>query len=511
MKTNFKSLTIAAAVAAASAGYAGVVNAQAAVNGHAQTGDMAVVPYYTTQGDFVTGVHIINTSEMTQVVKLRLRRATDSMDALDFNLIMSPKDEWTGFITGEEDGVIKFNSSDTTCTAPENKNGGFEMHPLYRNGADTGYIEVIAMGQPSSETVTGGIGMAAKHDSTGVPADCTAVASNFFANNSLNTPPIGDPSKKGVLSSIQTVQANTATGLPALVTNDYVASGDVLKVSYFVRDGSAGVEFGSNAVHFAGFLDNASMTNQEFGIFSGDLQGFDFPDLNGGAPLSLFTGAGGALRGKYEDVRAAIGVESVINDWSANQNEAGFTVGTDWVITVPGQYTMLDLPTYLLSLVDDTVDCLGSPTAVLCDNRDIPLKASFTVWDREEKGIIEEDGDLVVSPSIPGAVPTTLLEQEVNVIEWGVAPVLDAPKVVTVSVPADAVNGWAELTVTPDRAKSQAVCDYVNDPSNPIACTAVTNPNAPLVGFVAWERSFAANPDANYGRIIDHSYMVSSS
>ena len=500
MKTNFKSLTMAAAVAAASAGYAGVANAQAAVNGHAQLGDMAIVPYYTVQGDFVTGVHIINTSAQTQVVKLRLRRATDSMDALDFNLVLSPEDEWTGFIDGDEDGVIKFNSQDTTCTAPENTDGGFEMPDIYRNGADTGYIEVIAMGSPTSETDL--IAVAAKHDdATGIPADCTAVASNFFSDGVSG-------STKGVINSITTVQVPGA-GTALTGDNTYIDSDDVLKVSYFIRDGSAGVEFGSNAVHFAGFLDAASMTNQEFGIFSGDLQGFDFPDLNGGAPESSLASIG-ALRGKYEDVRKAIGVEAVINDWSANQNEAGFTVGTDWVVTVPGQYTMLNLPTYLLSLVDDDVDCLGSSAAVLCDNRDIPLTALFTVYDREEKGIILEDGDLVVSPAPPVIPELTTLDQEVNVIEWGVAPVLDAPRVIEVGTPEGSINGWAQLEVTSNSAKTQAVCDFTVDPNAPILCTP-TATDAPLVGFVAWERSFAANPDANYGRIIDHSYNVASS
>ena len=59
-------------------------------------GDLAIVPYYTVQDGWVTGVHIINSSEYTQVVKLRLRRATDSADVMDINLVMSPKDEWVG-------------------------------------------------------------------------------------------------------------------------------------------------------------------------------------------------------------------------------------------------------------------------------------------------------------------------------------------------------------------------------------------------------------------------------
>jgi hypothetical protein len=315
------------------------------------------------------------------------------------------------------------------------------------------------------------------------------VASNFFAD--------GSATAKGVISSVQSTQT-TATGV---ANNDYTDTDNVLKVSFFIRDGAAGVEFGNDAVHFEDFMDGASITNQEFGIFSDDLQGFDFPDLNGGAP---FNASPAAQRDKFEDLRDEIGGNNIINDWSANQNEAGFTVGTDWVITLPGQYTMLDLPTYLMSLVDDTVLCTGANG---CDNRDIPLTATFTVYDREERGIVIEGGDLVVSPSLPGSPDVTTLVSEVNVVEWGVAPVLDAPVSITVTAPADATNGWANLSVVSDTTKTQSVCDFNADPNNPIVCVAVDDDqDVPMVGFVAWERSFAANPDANYGRIVDHSY-----
>ena len=63
-----------------------------------ETGDLAIIPYYTVMDGVNTGMHIINTTESTQVVKVRLRRGTDSKDALDFNLVMSPRDEWTANI-----------------------------------------------------------------------------------------------------------------------------------------------------------------------------------------------------------------------------------------------------------------------------------------------------------------------------------------------------------------------------------------------------------------------------
>ncbi|MFT5709809.1 MAG: hypothetical protein ACI8QT_000496 [Halioglobus sp.] len=504
MNANFKQLGLAAAVAAASAGYAGVVNSAAEIAGN-QLGDMAVVPYYTVQGDFVTGVHVINTSDYTQVVKLRLRRATDSMDALDFNLIMSPKDEWTGFLKNDTDGgQITFNSADTTCTVPELINNQAPMPPIYNLAAETGYIEVIGMGaaDPNQPIYSDSLHVA------GVPVSCDRVRENFLADGVAGT-------STGVINSTSSVQTNAKD---ALVTNTYMDASDSLKVSFFVRDGTAGVEFGSNATHFSGFMANPSITNQERGIFSGDLQGFDYPDLNGGAPLSVLTGVpNAATRGKFNEIRASIGGSNLSNDWSNASSDAGFTVGTDWVVTAPGQYTMLDLTDFIPNAIGvEEGFCTpktATEAAVACDFRDIPLTASFVVYDREENEIVVDPGELVFSPTIPGLVPDVTLDKEVNVVQWADESVLDAPTTIVVPVPEGAVNGWASLTVAPTSAHAQSVCDFAPDPNSPgdviTACTPAIG-GVPLVGFVAWQRSFSANPDANYGRIIDHSYTVSA-
>jgi hypothetical protein len=522
MKANFKQLGLATAVAAASAGYAGIANAQAAIAGN-HLGDMAIVPYYTVNGDLVTGVHIINTSDMTQVVKIRLRRASDSMDALDFNLVMSPFDEWTGFLTngspteGEDgemvdDGQVTFNTSDKTCTVPVFLNGGTVApmpEGIYDMGAQTGYIEVIGMGSADS---TQDIAKDAKHVS-GVPVSCDRVRENF-AKLGVSGSKIGNVDSE---NTVQTTLAGT------FVDNVYGDTGDVLKVSFFIRDAASGVESGSNARHIGGFLAAASMTNQISGIFSQDMQGFDFPDLNGGAPLSALMGIG-ATRGKYEELRSAFGTSELINDWSANTT-GGITVGTDWVVTAPGQYAMLDLSVWVPSTIGSDAGTCGDPLDPLyveCDYRDIPLKASFTIYDREELGVSIDPDDLVFSPSIPGIVNPVDLDKEVNVVKWAPDSVLQADqfggKVLDMSmlVPEGAVNGWASLVVSANDVsalRGQKVCDFSLDPNAAaVTCTDVVDPAAiPLVGFAAWQRAFDANPGSNYGRIVDHSYTVSSS
>jgi len=511
MNAKFKPLGLVAAVAAVTAGYNGVVNAQA-LAGASDLGNLALIPYYTVRDGNVTGVHITNTSDATQVVKVRLRRGTDSMDALDFNLILSPKDVWTGFLAAEGEDVV-FNTTDSSCTAPATAGGKFTMPGIYRADADEGYIEIIGMGQPLTETAP--IAVSAKHGSTGVPADCDAVRDNFFANGAAIT-------TRGVVDGESTVQRIASTGT-TLALNEYDAPDDVLKVSYFIRDAGSGREFGNSATHISGFLTQAAITNQQFGLFSGDLLGFDYPDLNGGIPVT-------GERDRFVELRNELGTASVINDWSTN---ADLNVGTDWVITFPGQYTMLNLPHYFLSLQTDAIPCnrvsevpanIGSLTPFeqlvngACDYRDIPAVAQFAVYDREEQFPTAEEGELVVSPALPGSIPSIELPYEVNVVQWGAEPVLgSANSDISVSAPYD--FGWAELSVS-SADSNLAVCDAtvggfnladeddIGGAVTTYACdsTGVNANQIPKIGFVAWERSFPSNPDANYGRIVEHSY-----
>ena len=527
MKASFKPLGLAAAVAAVTAGFAGVAQAQQLANN--SLGDVGIIPYYTTAGDFVTGVHIINTSDLTQVVKLRMRRGLDSMDALDFNLILSPEDEWTGFIRQDGDSIY-FSTEDNSCTAPVRADGRFEMPGLYREGAEEGYIEVIGMGSATSNQP---IAVAALHDADGVPTSCALAESNFFRNATV-APVSYDPAgSRGITSSTTSNQTCSdaialATGAigfgetcastgTRVLSNVYGDTGNALKVSFFHRDATSGLEFGNSAVHLADFNDQAMMTNQEI-IVTGesDAYGYLFPDLDGGSPID-------GNRGRFEGVRAALGAESVINDWSVVTER---NVSTDWVVTLPGQYLMLDLAAYTLSLFDEDLDCLTVeqanalpsplvPAEFYCDERDLPVRLGILVRDREEQTFSSPDDGLVISPSITDQPATDELQNEVNVINWtngdteAVLPSIYAKEYNVSALGAD--FGWARLTVSPAANKTQGIYNFgasgvaglpIFDP--------VVNTAVPIVGFVAWERSFPANPDANYGRIVEHSYESGS-
>ncbi|HKK23748.1 MAG TPA: hypothetical protein VJ947_08685, partial [Pseudohaliea sp.] len=394
-------------------------------------GDLGLVPYYTVAGDWITGIHLVNTSDQTQVVKFRFRRASDSMDALDFNVIMSPYDVYAGYLSDDEEGVISWQADDTTCTAPLSSSGKLEMPEIFRDGAETGYVEIIAMGEADEDQPSS---YYAKHVN-GEPRDCEVVSENFFAD--------GSSTREGVEDFETTWSSDPDEEFvdedsDDLIDSTYSDSGNAIKVSYFIRDNASGVEFGDNAVHIQNFQTVATMTNQQFGILSGDLDGFDFPDLDGGSPMEA------SSRGRYNLIRdgGVLGVDKIVNEWTANEANGA---ALDWVVTLPGQYTQLHLPGYIAANfgpLAPAVDCVRptdptgilpsaitpadlagasaeDPLAVICDYRDIPVTADIDAWNREEFAGEDPDESLVVSPAPPGSTPSVILDKEVNIVTFG--------------------------------------------------------------------------------------------
>ena len=193
---QFQKYGVAAAVATVASG------AVAQMMSPNETGDMAIVPYYTVNDGKNTGIHIINTTPRTQVVKVRLRRGSDSKDALDFNLVMSPYDEWTANIgAGGSTGVV-VNTNDNTCTVPAFPEGGAEMPDTYADGATEGYVEVIGMAQVASFAQGGydelsHLALTATHID-GVPLSCDLVRENFYRVAAAN---VGTASVRGTHTS----------------------------------------------------------------------------------------------------------------------------------------------------------------------------------------------------------------------------------------------------------------------------------------------------------------------
>ena len=434
---QFQKYGVAAAVASVAAG---VVAQEVSQN---EAGDLAIIPYYTVEDGQNTGMHIINTTPHTQVVKVRLRRGSDSKDALDFNLVMSPYDEWTANIGAGGDTGVQVTTNDTTCTVPAFNNGVAQMPPTYAEGATEGYVEIIGMAQGAGDaSVLAGfpasvLDAAAEHTADGVPLSCAFVREHFFRVSGANA---GDPSVRGVHTSNLVSWGFCSAGAgPA--TDSNICSGGVttnlavmadteaeaLKVSYMITDSDGGLEAGDNAVMIAGFSGAPMMTNQQpisfgtAGIMQYDPLNFELPNLaygayasqtalrngtTGDAALDPFASDASIMDGSmFSGLRAALDTNSLINDWAAFATDDA-TVATDWVVTLPGQYVMTNpicdaYEAYTLAqdacAATSATAASGIASGALIDRNELPLilasnttsnpisgGSNLSLWDREE-------------------------------------------------------------------------------------------------------------------------------
>ena len=570
---QFQKLGVAAAVASVAAGTVAEVS-------RTETGDLAIIPYYTVLDGVNTGMHIINTTDQTQVVKVRLRRATDSKDALDFNLVMSPRDEWTANIgAGGSTGVV-VTTNDNTCTVPAFPEGGAEMPSTYADGATEGYVEVIGMGQPTTELSHLAIG--AEHTEAGVPFSCDIVRQNFYR---VAADDVGDASVRGVHTS-GLVSSGVCTGVNTSIIGDVTALGvcalgtaqnltalenaddDAFKVSFMLTDPAGGLEAGDNAVMVSGFSSAPMMTNQQplsFGTdntLDYDPLNFELPNLAYGAGTSSVAArqAGsdasildGSMR---NDLADDLDADSIANDWAAFDTDTG-TVNADWVVTLPGQYVMVDPICELYNTYSEATN----PAATACaaylsagdnDQNQLPLLVASNVdggalitgsnlnlWNREELPLTGEEtppeipeDELGFSPGGTSGDPddpdvNVLLPNEVNVIAFGSA---DADSAVMSNVkltvtPPSEDRGWGRLDIesTNDMPMiwNVGVADAAGavDGGNLVpGVTGATGAfgavgdatDTAVVGFAVWQRTFA-DQAGNYGRMIEHSTITSGS
>lgn len=199
---------IAMAVTAATLGALGAVNTAQAVHlSEDRTGDISILPYYNVNNNFITQINVTNTTNLYKVVKVRFRESGESQDVLDFNIYMTPFDQWTASIRlNEENGLANLVTVDESCTYPRNSTftgEGQNFIELYDNveTADVteGYVEIYEVGviadgpgpavdgdlwavvaPTATNIVTPGVGDRTivggiDHGNTGVPPDCDVV------------------------------------------------------------------------------------------------------------------------------------------------------------------------------------------------------------------------------------------------------------------------------------------------------------------------------------------------
>ena len=117
------------------------------------TGQVALLPYYNVNNNFITNFTVTNTTDIFKAVKVRFRESRISADVLDFNVYLSPYDVWNATLRmNPVTGVANIITEDETCTFPDKAllQAGVELRNIYTATTDDdlteGYIEVIEMG-----------------------------------------------------------------------------------------------------------------------------------------------------------------------------------------------------------------------------------------------------------------------------------------------------------------------------------------------------------------------------
>ena len=145
----------------------GATNANAFELSNGGVGHNLIVPYFTAQDGNMTVLHLTNTDVKNgKAVKVRFRGAANSDDILDFQVLLSPGDVWTGAVTAGADGVAQLTTADGTCTVPQLTKGvaqSFDTRRLQGSlsaadkaaGTREGYVEIFNMADIPDAAVYG--------------------------------------------------------------------------------------------------------------------------------------------------------------------------------------------------------------------------------------------------------------------------------------------------------------------------------------------------------------------
>ena len=136
-------------------------SAQAAINVNPEgLGEVLLYSLYSVEKGNITNINITNTTNESKAVKVRFLEGQNSQEVLDFNLYLSPFDQWSGAVTESGEGA-QLISADGSCTLPGIPATGvaFKNDDYLGDGGDqgiartrVGHFEVIEMGVLDADT-----------------------------------------------------------------------------------------------------------------------------------------------------------------------------------------------------------------------------------------------------------------------------------------------------------------------------------------------------------------------
>jgi hypothetical protein len=457
MKKQTMSLAVASALLVGGSGAFG----QMYINERG-TGEALLFPYYSAVNGNDTYIHVVNTTDQVKAVKVRILEAQNSVEVLDFNLYLSPRDHWSAAITADvngDGGAIV--TVDNSCTVPAlgQANAGFDgttvtdedtgvvtrsqpfvnFDYLVDEGNDgierslQGYVEMIEMGQftAASEAVPAnfdptdltdyladtltGKGHAATHNASGVPNGCEKLV------NAWSTIPQGDwEATSGASELLATWTGGGLYGYGTLIN---------------VEDGTAA---GYDAVAIDAFV----AADTEAGLVH-EQPGDTAPSWADGVPAAIILDAGVATEYEFDDgidaVSALFMSETISNDFVA---DTGLRARTDWVVTQPTKR-------FYVTAAD------VAPYTAAWDGEKACEAVGVKFWDREELvSTIDPSGaNFSPRPPIDDPEEAFTLCTEVSVVGFGADSAVRATEEIFYgfnSLLGGVSTGWAEMDFTTD-------------------------------------------------------------
>ncbi len=553
---NLSRSRISLALTAALAGGAFVaMPGIAAAQSEGSTGNALVFPYYTANGGWATLFNITNVTDEFLAVKVRFREQENSRDVLDFNVVMSPQDVWTGWVAEGPNGP-RFFTKDASCTSPIlPKDGSGAAYADFQDVAYTGsssdggstgieraaegHLEVFVMGRlPDSQATTSHpTAYWADHEHL----DCSIVDANFKVNSG-NGPNAVEPSEDNNRWNTHQTSLAGNPGARDDFYGNYCGPYAPLKGNVSFINTARGVGAGSTAMHIEGFA-GCNSTGPAGGNLSNLVTAQEYPYF-----LEPTLASNSGLWGWSFRQR---GVQSLFNEWSVNPNTGA---STDWIVAFPEKYLHVDIYDDLQagvnlarlaaafgpgpnvcqsvfggyqchnSAVSSTLagalaadeSANGTLSSVLhpftepfdgqsCD------EVTFDLWDREENGV--RGGGTSISPAPP--VPSSALCYETNVITFGGAPsVLDsrlAQTIDTSALTSGAAAGWMKVNFDV-QTNGNIICaskvvggsGTQQSPGQAVRLLECGY-GMPVTGFALKERDFG-DANKNYGQLMDHGY-----
>lgn len=502
MKSMRKS-PVSAAVAAALMGLVGAVSTvDAATPSTTGTGQALIFPYYTVNGGWITTLNVMNTSDKTVAVKVRFHEKKNSRDVLDFNIVMSPFDAWTGWVQDSSTGP-RIYTNDKSCTSPLVVNGvpasGFAYVGAFDDTGGSGsqrmrdgYVEMLVMGvsdlDPNAgdpEATDNTVPYNAKHVD-GVPRDCPAVDKAFIAT-----------AAKWVAETDPRSYAGGGSGAPP-AANDFRAlapTENPLKGNISWLQIGTGAGAGSTAIAVQDYARQNFVTAQQFPWFL--------------EPTFASSGGLWTISGVTE-FESAVTHYATLNEWADNGATGAVT---DWAITFPTKAYHVDAfneqiqaaSSKYRNALNDVVSCDSDDAAdrTTCTPLDVPVTVApfehlfgvqgngdstvtvqYDLFDREEGTVVFEQDGTAPSPAPPPEVRIDSLRYEANVLQFAGSSVLasTSPTIIGASAALNgAPNGWAKVTFTGSKG------------------------GLPVTAFAVKART-QGEASSNYGQAMDNAY-----